>query len=78
MIAKGCIYHLVWFRDMEFEAPTLKSVPIVNEFLKLFPNSLPNITPKREINFSIDLLPYAHPIYILPYRMCRHIIFDRT
>ncbi|XP_070002505.1 uncharacterized protein [Nicotiana sylvestris] len=32
MIKKGCIYHLVRVKDTNAEAPSLKSVPVVNEF----------------------------------------------
>ena len=32
IISKGCIYHLVRVRDMDFKTPNLESVPVVNEF----------------------------------------------
>ncbi|XP_070042619.1 uncharacterized protein [Nicotiana tomentosiformis] len=68
-IAKGCIYHLVHVRDIDKEPSTLQSVPIVNEFPTVFPDELPGIPHKREIDFAIDLLPDAQPISIPPYRM---------
>ncbi|KAH0644862.1 hypothetical protein KY284_032746 [Solanum tuberosum] len=69
MISKGCIYHLVRVMDVESETPSLESVPVVNEFPKVFPNDLPDIPPEREIDFGIDLLPDTQPISIPPYRM---------
>uniref|UniRef100_M0ZUK5 Gag-pol protein n=1 Tax=Solanum tuberosum TaxID=4113 RepID=M0ZUK5_SOLTU len=69
MIYKGCFYHLVRVRDVDFETPSLESVPIVNEFLEVFPEDLPGIPPEREIDFSIDLLPDTQPIFIPPYCM---------
>ncbi|KAH0705972.1 hypothetical protein KY285_010496 [Solanum tuberosum] len=69
MISKGWIYHLVRVRDMDSETSILESVPIVNEFLEVFPNDLPDIPPEREIDFGIDLLPNTQPISIPPYRM---------
>ncbi|WMV24317.1 hypothetical protein MTR67_017702 [Solanum verrucosum] len=60
---------LVRVRDVESEALTLESVPIVKEFLEVFPNDLPGVPPKREIDFGIDLLPNTQPIFIPPYRM---------
>ncbi|XP_070004405.1 uncharacterized protein [Nicotiana sylvestris] len=51
------------------EPATLQSVPIVNEFPTVFPDELPGIPPKREIDFAIDLLPDTQPISIPPYRM---------
>ncbi|WMV18884.1 hypothetical protein MTR67_012269 [Solanum verrucosum] len=57
----------VWVRDMDFETPTLESVPIVNEFLEVFSKDLPGIPPEREIDFSVDLLLDTQPISIPPY-----------
>ncbi|XP_070041128.1 uncharacterized protein [Nicotiana tomentosiformis] len=69
MINKGCIYHLVWVMDTTAEAPTFESVPVMNEFLKVFLDELPGILPDREIDFGIDVMPDTHPISIPPYRM---------
>ena len=69
MIAKGCIYHLVRVRDENSKSPTIESVPVVNEFVDVFPEDLPGIPPEREIEFGIDLLPDTQPISIPPYRM---------
>ena len=54
---------------MDSEIPPIESVPIVNEFLEVFPNELPGIPPKREIDFGINLLPNTNPISIPPYWM---------
>lgn len=56
MIFKSCIYHLVWVKVTCFEASSSESFAIVNEFFDVFCNDLPNISPKREIDFDIDLL----------------------
>ncbi|XP_070057438.1 uncharacterized protein [Nicotiana tomentosiformis] len=69
MINKGCIYPLVWVTDIDVEAPTLESVPVVNEFLEVFPDELHVIPPGREIDFGIDVMPDTQPISIPPYRM---------
>ncbi|XP_070039527.1 uncharacterized protein [Nicotiana tomentosiformis] len=68
MIKKGCIYHIVRVRDAYAEIPTLQSIPVVREFTDAFPDELPPIPPKREIDFSIDLLMGTQPISIPPYR----------
>ncbi|WMV49615.1 hypothetical protein MTR67_043000 [Solanum verrucosum] len=47
----------------------MQSVPVVNEFLEVFPEYLPGVPPKREIDFGIDLLPDTQPISIPPYIM---------
>ncbi|WMV29489.1 hypothetical protein MTR67_022874 [Solanum verrucosum] len=55
--------------NVNSESPTLELIPIVNEFPEVFPNDLPGISPKREIDVGIDLLPDTQPISIPPYRM---------
>ncbi|XP_070004778.1 uncharacterized protein [Nicotiana sylvestris] len=69
LINKGCIYHLVRVTDTDAEEPTLESVPVVNEFLDIFPDEFPRIPPDREIYFGIDVMPSMQPISIPPYRM---------
>ena len=41
----------------------------MQEYMDVFPESLTRIPPKREIEFSIDLIPRARPIFEAPYRM---------
>ncbi|XP_070054227.1 uncharacterized protein [Nicotiana tomentosiformis] len=69
MIRKGCIHHLVRVQDVEVESPTIQCIPVVNEFLDVFPNELSGLPPEQEIEFAIDLLPDNHPISIPPYSM---------
>jgi len=69
MISKGCIYHIMRLKDLESETPPLESVPVVREFLEVFPNDLPGIPLEWEIDFIIDFLPDTKPILIPPYRM---------
>ncbi|XP_070025746.1 uncharacterized protein [Nicotiana sylvestris] len=69
MIRKGCIYHLVRVADTTSEVSVPESVPVVNEFLEVFPDEFPGIPLDREIDFGIDVLPDTQPISIPPYRM---------
>ncbi|WMV32688.1 hypothetical protein MTR67_026073 [Solanum verrucosum] len=69
LVSKGFIYQLVRVINFSIKIPLLQSVPIVREFLELFPNDLPEIPPKREIEFVIDLIPDTLPISTPPYRM---------
>ncbi|MCI54406.1 hypothetical protein A2U01_0075656, partial [Trifolium medium] len=32
-------------------------IPIVNEYLDVFPDDITSLPPEREIEFSIDLMP---------------------
>ena len=69
MISKGCLYHLVRFKDSSFETSTLESILVVSEFLELFLEDLLKFILKWEIDFGIDLLPNTQPIYTPPYIM---------
>jgi hypothetical protein len=44
-------------------------VPVVNEFLNVFPEELPGMPPDRYIKFVIELKSGTSPIYKTPYRM---------
>ena len=44
-------------------------VPVVREFIEVFPEELPGLPPSREISFKIELLPGTGPISKAPYRM---------
>ena len=49
---------------MEFGGVTLtpEDVPIVREYVDIFPKDLPGLPPEREISFEIELLSGAAPI----------------
>ena len=47
----------------------LASIPVVCEFLDVFPEDLPGLPPDREVEFSIELEPGTTPISRRPYRM---------
>jgi hypothetical protein len=42
---------------------------VVREFADVFPEELPGIPPKRELEFTIDLKPGTEPITRMPYQM---------
>jgi len=44
-------------------------IPVVREFEDVFPEEVPSLPPRREVEFSIDLVPGAGPVSIAPYRM---------
>jgi hypothetical protein len=47
----------------------LEDIPVVNEFMDVFPQELPGMPPDREIEFTIDLKPGTTPISQAPYKM---------
>ncbi|GKB24191.1 putative reverse transcriptase domain-containing protein [Tanacetum coccineum] len=51
------------------EGKRLKDVPIVRDFLKVFPEDLSGIPPARQVEFQINLVPGAAPVAWTPYRL---------
>ena len=39
-------------------------IPIVSEYLDVFPSDINSLPPEREIEFSIDLIPGAEPVSV--------------
>ena len=50
-------------------SPDLASIPMVREFLDVFPKDLPRLSPERDMEFSIELEPSTAPISRCSYRM---------
>jgi hypothetical protein len=60
------------FKDIRLnnlEGVSLEEVPIVKEYPDVFPDELPGMTPDRDVEFLIDLLPGTGPIAKRPYPM---------
>jgi hypothetical protein len=68
---KGCqIYAIQVTNLLEKEnKPSLEDFTVLHEFRDLFVDEIPELPPRREIDFSIDLLPGSTPISKAPYRM---------
>jgi hypothetical protein len=47
----------------------LAKIPVVCEFPDVFPDELPGISPDRDVEFAIELIPGTTPISRRPYRM---------
>nr|GEW39556.1 putative reverse transcriptase domain-containing protein [Tanacetum cinerariifolium] len=47
----------------------LKDVPIVQDFLEVFPKDLSGLPPARLVEFQIDLILWAAPVARAPYRL---------
>ncbi|GKB15503.1 putative reverse transcriptase domain-containing protein [Tanacetum coccineum] len=52
--------------DYDNEKKRLEDVPIVREFLKVFPEDLPGLPPAQQVEFQIDLVPGAAPVARAP------------
>jgi hypothetical protein len=47
----------------------LEHLPVVREFVDVFPEELPEMPPERELEFTIDLKSGTKPIAKMPYEM---------
>jgi hypothetical protein len=64
--AKGVVNHAI---VNQLDASQGSEVPVVNEFLDVFPEELPGMPPDRDIEFVIELKPSTAPIYKTPFTM---------
>jgi hypothetical protein len=64
--AKGVANHV---KVSQLDASHGSEVPVVNEFLDVFPKELPGMPPDWVIEFVIELKPSIAPIDKTPYRM---------
>ena len=69
LIKNGCNAYLAHVIDTNVTNSKLEDIPVVREFLDVFPNDLPGLPPDRETEFSIELIPGTSLISIPAYRM---------
>ncbi|GJZ88599.1 putative reverse transcriptase domain-containing protein [Tanacetum coccineum] len=72
-MAKGCQVFLAQIsakkEEDKSEGKQIKDVPIVRDFLEVFPEGLQGLPPARPVEFQIDLIPGAAPVARAPYRL---------
>ncbi|GKF91486.1 hypothetical protein Tco_0275187, partial [Tanacetum coccineum] len=72
-LLEGCPIFLAHVTMKETEDKSkekqLEEVPIVQDFLEVFPEDLPGIPPTHQVEFQIDLIPGAVPVARAPYRL---------
>ncbi|KAG8490969.1 hypothetical protein CXB51_014110 [Gossypium anomalum] len=68
-IRKGCEAYLAFVSQSKEEGLTVDKVRTLKEFQDVFSEELPGLSPNREVEFGIDLLPRTAPVSIAPYRM---------
>ncbi|WVZ80980.1 hypothetical protein U9M48_028410 [Paspalum notatum var. saurae] len=62
------------------ELTEIKKIPVVRDFLDVFPKELPGLPSDRDVEFRIELVPGTAPISKRPYRMapdCHTLVFKR-
>ncbi|GJY00468.1 hypothetical protein Tco_0357486, partial [Tanacetum coccineum] len=53
----------------ELKEKLLGDVPIIRDSPEVFPKELPGLSPRRKVEFRIDLIPGAAPVARAPYRL---------
>ena len=48
------------------ENPRLEDYQVLQEFKDVFPDEIPGLPPKRDIDFTIELVPGAAPVSKTP------------
>ena len=69
MVRKGCEAYLAYVVDTEKVETSTSDILIVCDCPDMFLEELPGLPPRREIEFSIDVVSGAAPTSITPYRM---------
>ena len=60
---KGCVVYATHVLEVaENETPRLEDFHVLREFSHAFPDEIPGIPPKRDIDFTIELVPGAAPV----------------
>ena len=67
---KGCLLYATHIlEETESEALRLEDFHVLQEFKDVFPDEIPGLPPKRDIYFTIELVPGAAPVSKTPYMM---------
>ncbi|XP_074288453.1 uncharacterized protein LOC141613608 [Silene latifolia] len=69
LLRKGCQALICVVTSTEVSLPKIEEVPVVCEFTDVFPDELPGVPPKRDVEFSIDLVAGTGPIAKAPYHI---------
>ncbi|XP_042426166.1 uncharacterized protein LOC122014037 [Zingiber officinale] len=70
LLSQGCQgYLLSMIKTDQDHTPQLSDIPIVREYPDVFPEELPGLPPKRQVEFTIELIPGTAPVSKAPYRM---------
>jgi hypothetical protein len=66
---KGCQVYAIQITNLleKEDKPNLEDFVVLHDFRDVFVDEIPELPPRREIDFSIDLLPGSAPISKAPY-----------
>ncbi|GJV65130.1 putative reverse transcriptase domain-containing protein [Tanacetum coccineum] len=68
-ISRGYQVFIVQVMEKKSDERRLEDIPVVREFLEVFPEDLHGLPPVRQVEFQIELIPGAAPVAQAPYRL---------
>nr|GEV63808.1 reverse transcriptase domain-containing protein [Tanacetum cinerariifolium]GEW92390.1 reverse transcriptase domain-containing protein [Tanacetum cinerariifolium] len=68
-ISRGCQIFIAKVMEKKTDEKRLEDIPVVREFLEVFPEELPGLPPVRQVEFQIDIIPEAALVAQTPYRL---------
>ncbi|KAI3686167.1 hypothetical protein L1987_79840 [Smallanthus sonchifolius] len=66
-LRKKYIAFLAHIVQKDVKEKSIQDIPIIRDFLEVFPKDLSGLPPVRQVEFRIDLIPGANPIARAPY-----------
>ena len=67
--AEAICFMIVAQGEKKSTVEQIRSIPIVDEYVDVFPDEIPELPPSRDVDFTIDLILGAGPVSMEPYRM---------
>ncbi|GJV43946.1 putative reverse transcriptase domain-containing protein [Tanacetum coccineum] len=68
-ISRGCQIFIAQVKEKKSDEKQLEDIPVVREYLEVFPEDLPDLPLVRQVEFQINLIPGATPVARAPYRL---------
>jgi hypothetical protein len=68
-MSKGCNIYAILALNKKGVVKCLEQLPVVREFVDIFPKELPGMPSERELEFTLDIKLGTEPIARTPYHM---------
>ncbi|GKE10371.1 putative reverse transcriptase domain-containing protein [Tanacetum coccineum] len=68
-VEQGCHLFLAHVTENKSKEKRMEDVPVIRNFLEVFPEELLGLPPTRQVEFRFDLVPGAAPVARAPYRL---------
>ncbi|GKD58403.1 putative reverse transcriptase domain-containing protein [Tanacetum coccineum] len=68
-VERGCHLFLAHVTKKKLKEKRLEDMPVIHDFIEVFPEEFPGLPPPRQVEFRIDLVPGVAPVARAPYRL---------